>query len=90
MGKRTTIQLALLLMGLIVWGYGQRVDEPTLRLIGISLFAAASAPRPPTDGELRQVGGRGRSWKRASRVARDSRRRHTSRLSRSNREARSV
>jgi hypothetical protein len=43
--KRTTIQLALLLMGLIVWGYGQRVDEPTLRLIGIALFAAATMLR---------------------------------------------
>ena len=45
MGKRTTIQLALLLIGLIVWGYGQRVNEPTLRLIGIALFAAATMLR---------------------------------------------
>lgn len=45
MGKRTTIQLALLLIGLIVWGYGQRVDDPSLRLVGIALFALATMLR---------------------------------------------
>ncbi len=39
MGKRTTIQLALLAIGLVVWGYGQRIDDPSLRLIGIAFFA---------------------------------------------------
>jgi hypothetical protein len=43
--KRTTIQLAVLLIGLIVWGYGQRIDEPTLRLVGIALFSAATLLR---------------------------------------------
>lgn len=32
-------------MGLIVWGYGQRVEEPTLRLIGIVFFAVATLLR---------------------------------------------
>ena len=45
MSKRTTIQLALLLIGLIVWGYGQRVDDPSLRLVGITFFALATMLR---------------------------------------------
>jgi hypothetical protein len=44
-GKRTTIQLALLVMGIIVWGYGQRIDDPSLRLVGIALFALATMLR---------------------------------------------
>jgi fatty acid desaturase len=39
--RRTTFQAAFLLMGLIIWGYGQRVEDPTLRLIGIAFFAVA-------------------------------------------------
>jgi hypothetical protein len=42
MKRRTDIQLALALIGLITWGYGQRVDDPTLRWIGIGFFAAAT------------------------------------------------
>ena len=45
MGKRTTIQLALLVIGIIVWGYGQRIDDPSLRLVGIALFALATLLR---------------------------------------------
>lgn len=45
MGKRTTIQLALLLIGLVFWGYGQRVNDPSLRLVGIALFALATMLR---------------------------------------------
>jgi hypothetical protein len=41
MGTRTLAQLALLLIGLIVWGYGARVDSERLTLIGIAFFAAA-------------------------------------------------
>ena len=41
MGKRTLAQLALILMGLIVWGYGARIDDQRLTLIGIAFFAAA-------------------------------------------------
>jgi hypothetical protein len=39
--RRTTFQLAFLIMGLIIWGYGQRVDDPTVRLVGIAFFAVA-------------------------------------------------
>lgn len=45
MGKRTTIQLALLVIGVIVWGYGQRVDDASLRLVGIAFFALATMLR---------------------------------------------
>jgi hypothetical protein len=44
-GKRTTIQLALLVMGVIVWGYGQRIDDASLRLVGIAFFALATMLR---------------------------------------------
>ena len=40
-GRRTTVQLAFLLMGLIIWAYGQRIDDPTVRLVGIAFFAVA-------------------------------------------------
>jgi hypothetical protein len=43
--RRTEIQVALVVMGLIVWGYGERHDDPTLRWIGIGLFAVATALR---------------------------------------------
>jgi hypothetical protein len=39
--RRTTFQLAFLIMGLIIWAYGQRVDDPTVRLVGIAFFAVA-------------------------------------------------
>ena len=45
MGPRTLAQIALLAMGLVVWGYGQRVDDVGLRWIGIAFFAAATALR---------------------------------------------
>jgi len=41
MGTRTLAQLALLLIGLIVWGYGARVGNERLTLIGVAFFAAA-------------------------------------------------
>jgi hypothetical protein len=43
--RRTEIQLALLVIGLVVWGYGQRIDDGRLRVIGIVLFAVATALR---------------------------------------------
>jgi hypothetical protein len=43
--RRTTIQLTLLVMGLIIWGYGQRIDDPSLRLVGIAFFALATMLR---------------------------------------------
>ena len=42
---RSIIQLALVLIGLIVWGYGARVGDARLTLIGIVFFAAATALR---------------------------------------------
>ena len=41
MSRRTTFQLDFLIMGLIIWAYGQRVDDPTVRLVGIAFFAVA-------------------------------------------------
>ena len=56
MQRRTEIQLALLVMGLIVWAYGQRVDDAVLRWVGIGFFAAATflrffKKRPPQDDQ---------------------------------------
>ena len=45
MKRRTEIQLALLVMGLIVWGYGQRTDDSRLTWIGLGFFAAATILR---------------------------------------------
>ncbi len=49
--RRTEIQLALAAMGLVVWGYGVRVDDRRLQWIGIAFFAAGTAlrffKRPP-------------------------------------------
>lgn len=41
MMKRTIAQVALLVIGLIVWGYGTRFDDRRLRWVGIGCFAAA-------------------------------------------------
>ena len=41
MPGRTVAQLALLTIGIIVWGYGSRVDDNRLTWIGIAFFAAA-------------------------------------------------
>ena len=54
MRHRTEVQLALLLIGVIVWGYGQRIEDNRLTWIGLAFFAAATALRflkkkPPTD-----------------------------------------
>jgi hypothetical protein len=40
-GRRSMFQVAFLIMGLIIWAYGQRVDDPTIRLVGIAFFAVA-------------------------------------------------
>ena len=45
MKRRTEIQLALLVMGLIVWGYGQRTDDSRLTWIGLGFFAVATILR---------------------------------------------
>ena len=41
MSRRTTFQVAFFLMAVIIWGYGSRVDDPTVRLVGIAFFAVA-------------------------------------------------
>jgi hypothetical protein len=28
-------------MAVIIWGYGSRIDDPTVRLVGIAFFAVA-------------------------------------------------
>jgi hypothetical protein len=39
--RRTVIQLALLVVGLIVWAVGQRTDDPRLQYVGLGFFAGA-------------------------------------------------
>jgi hypothetical protein len=41
MSLRSVAQMALLFIGVIVWGYGTRVDDERLRWVGIGCFAAA-------------------------------------------------
>jgi hypothetical protein len=43
--RRTEIQLALLGIGVVVWGYGQRIESDRLMYVGIAFFAAATALR---------------------------------------------
>ena len=45
MGPRTLAQIGLLAVGLIVWAYGQRMDDERLRWVGIGFFAAATVLR---------------------------------------------
>ena len=45
MTRRTEIQLALLVIGVIVWGYGQRIEDTRLTYIGLAFFVAATALR---------------------------------------------
>ena len=41
MPRRTLAQLSLVLIGLVVWGYGQRVNDDRLTWIGIAFFGGA-------------------------------------------------
>jgi hypothetical protein len=41
MPRRTPIQLALLTVGVIVWGFGQRNNDDRLTWFGLAFFAAA-------------------------------------------------
>jgi len=41
MPRRTVAQLALLTIGVIVWGYGSRIEDNRLTWIGLGFFAAA-------------------------------------------------
>lgn len=45
MRYRTEIQIALLVVGLIVWGYGQRNEVVVLQYTGLACFAIATALR---------------------------------------------
>jgi hypothetical protein len=45
MRHRTEAQLALLVIGVVVWGYGQRVEDNRLTWIGLGFFAASTALR---------------------------------------------
>ena len=41
MQPRSIAQVALLVIGVIVWGYGTRVDDERLRWVGIGCFGVA-------------------------------------------------
>ena len=41
MPSRTVVQLALLTIGVIVWGYGSRIEDNRLTWIGLGFFEAA-------------------------------------------------
>lgn len=45
MTYRTELQIALLVVGMIVWGYGQRSQTKLLQYMGLGFFAAAAALR---------------------------------------------
>ena len=45
MTRRTEVQLALLAIGVIVWGYGQRIEDSRLTYIGLAFFVAATVMR---------------------------------------------
>lgn len=41
MQRRTMAQLALVFIGLVVWGYGARTDDSHITLAGLGCFALA-------------------------------------------------
>jgi hypothetical protein len=45
MKRRTEIQIALVIVGLIVWATGQRLEVATLQYAGIACFAVATLLR---------------------------------------------
>jgi hypothetical protein len=42
---RTEIQIALVIVGVIVWGFGQRTDDVRFQYAGIACFAMATLLR---------------------------------------------
>lgn len=52
----TTAQVALAVIGLLVWGYGARIEDGRIGWVGIAMVAAASVlrfakRREPPDAE---------------------------------------
>jgi hypothetical protein len=41
MTRYTQLKLAFAVIGIVVWGYGQRVDDAILRWLGIALLVVA-------------------------------------------------
>ena len=41
MTRYTQIKIALAVVGILVWVYGYRAEDPTIRLIGIAFLALA-------------------------------------------------
>lgn len=60
LNRGALILLAFFLIGVIIWSYGVRVDDPTLRLVGIAFFGVSvvlrffrrSDTRPRSDDEI--------------------------------------
>jgi hypothetical protein len=44
-GRRTEIQIALLVVGVVVWAVGQRMEVVPLQWTGIAFFAVATMLR---------------------------------------------
>ena len=45
MRHRTEIQIALVLVGVVVWGYGQRSENTVLQYLGLGFFLVATLLR---------------------------------------------
>jgi hypothetical protein len=43
--NRTEIQIALVLVGVLVWGYGQRSENRVFQYIGLAFFLVATLLR---------------------------------------------
>jgi len=41
MTRLLTLRIVLALFGIAVWGYGQRTDQPEVRLVGIGILAVS-------------------------------------------------
>jgi Flp pilus assembly protein TadB len=41
MDRLTAVRMVVIALGIIVWGYGVKVDDANLRVIGMGLLAAA-------------------------------------------------
>ena len=53
--RRTEIQIALLVGGIAVWGWGNRADVDVLKYTGIGFFAAATLLRFLKKGKEQEV-----------------------------------